>query len=71
MNVHLRAFYVQSGRHQHAHMISDGRATPPLVNRSVDNVLFKVKPTLHQALLQVTDVMSLCCIHGLLYIPDK
>jgi len=29
----------------------------PLVNRSVDDVLVKVKPSLHQALLQVVDVM--------------
>jgi len=40
----------------HAHMISDGRAW---VNRcSVDNVLFKSKPSLHQALSQVINVIK-------------
>jgi len=48
---------VQSVRHQHAHMILCKRS--PLVNRSVDNVLFKVRPSLNQAFSQVIDVMNL------------
>ena len=39
----------------------------PLVNRSVSDVLVKVKPSLHQAFSQVVDVMNLCFIHALLY----
>ena len=37
----------------------------PLVNRSVNNVPFRVKPSLHQAFLQVVDVIVShmhCCI---------
>jgi len=60
MNIHFTAC-VQSAHHQHARMISDGHA---MVNRSVDNVLFKVKPSLHQAFSQVIDVMNLCFGHA-------
>jgi len=46
-------------------MISDGIA-------SIDDVLVKVKTSLHQAFLQVVDVVNLCFIHALLYkTPDK
>jgi len=51
MNIHVRAC-VQSVHHQHAHMISDGSA-------GIDYVPFKVKTNLHQAFLQVVDVMNL------------
>jgi len=37
------------------------------VNRSLNNVLFKVNRSLRQAFLQVTDVTDLCSIHGLLH----
>jgi len=43
---------VRSTHHQHGHMISDGHA-------SIDDVPIKVKTSLHQALLQVVDVMNL------------
>jgi len=46
-----------------ARMISDRRA---LVSRSIDNILLKVKPSLHQALWQVVDVLNRF-IHALLY----
>jgi len=59
MNIHVTAC-VQSVHHQHAHMISDGHA-------SIDGVLVKVKTSLHQAFLQVVDVMNLCFIHALMY----
>ena len=39
----------------------------PLVNCSVDDVLVKVKPSLHQAFSQVVGIMNLCFIHTLLY----
>jgi len=55
MNIHVRAC-VQSVHHQHAHMISDG-------STSIDGVLVKVK-YLHQAFLQVADVMNLCFMHS-------
>ena len=42
---------------QHAHMISDG----------YDDVLVKVKTSLHQAFSRVINVMNLCFIHALLY----
>jgi len=58
MNIHDTAC-VQSVHHQHAHMISDGHA-------SIDNVLVKVKTSLHQAFSQVVDVMNLCFIYALL-----
>jgi len=51
---------VRSAHHQHARMISDGHA-------SIDDVPVKVKTSLHQALLQVVDVMNLCFMHALLY----
>ena len=54
MNTHVRAC-IQSVHHQHAHMISDGHA-------SMDDVLVTVKTNLHQAFLQVIDVMNLCYI---------
>jgi len=38
-----------------------------LVFRSVDGVLVQVKPSLHQALSQVFNVMNLYFIHALLY----
>ena len=62
MNIHIRTC-VQSLRHQHANMISDGRA---LVSGRLDNVLLKVKPSLHQAFSQVVDVLN-SFIHALLY----
>jgi len=62
MNIYFRAC-VQSVYHQHAHMIS----VTPVVNRSVDNVLVKVKPSLNRALSQVIDVMNLRFTHALLY----
>jgi len=34
----------------------------PLVNRSLDSILLKVKPRLHQAFLQVIDVINLCFV---------
>jgi len=44
----------------------------PLVNRSVDDVLVKVKPSLHQAFSQVVGIMNLCFIYTLLYnIPNN
>jgi len=46
--------------HQHAQMISDGHA-------SIDDVPVKVKTSLHQAFLQVVDVMNLYFMHALLY----
>ena len=52
--------HVQSVQHQHAHMISDG-------NASIDDVLVKVKTSLHQVFSQVVDVMNLCFIHALLH----
>jgi len=60
MNIHGRAC-VQSVHHQHAHVISDGHA-------SINDVLVKVKTSLHQAFSQVIDVMNLCFMHALLYI---
>jgi len=42
---------VQSVRHQHA-----CKTVAPLVNCSLDNVLFKVNPSLRKAFLQVIDV---------------
>jgi len=59
MNVHVRAC-VQSVHHQHAYMISDGHA-------SMDDVPVKVKTSLHQAFLQVVDVMNLCFSYTLLF----
>jgi len=38
-----------------------------LNNRSINNVLFRVKPSLHQAFLQVIDVTNLCFKHALLH----
>jgi len=44
----------------------------PLVNRSVSDVLVKVKPSLHQAFLKVVNVVNLCFIYTLLYnTPNK
>jgi len=70
MNIHFRAC-AQSVRHQHVHdlrrqALSLHLAVEPLVNRSVDNVLFKVKPSLHQAFSQIIDVVNLCFVHELL-----
>ena len=59
MNIHVTAC-VKSVHHQHAHMISDGHA-------SIDDVLVKVKTSLHQAFSQVVNVMNLCLIHALLH----
>jgi len=53
-----------------ASMHKRSQTVAPLVNLSLDNVLFKVKPSLHQAFLQVIDVMNLCFIHALLH-ADK
>jgi len=38
-----------------------------LVFRSVDDILVQVKPSLHQAVSQVFNVMNLYFIHTLLY----
>jgi len=59
MSIHVTAC-VQSVHHQHAHMILDGHA-------SIDDVLVKVKTSLHQAFLQVVDIMNLCFVYALLY----
>jgi len=45
-------------------MISDGHS-------SIDDVPVKVKTSLHQAFLQVVDVMNLCFIHALQYNTPK
>jgi len=46
-------------------MISDGHA-------SIDDVQVKVKTSLHQAFLQVINVINLCFIDALLYnTPNK
>jgi len=37
-----------------------------LVNRSISDVLVKVKPSLHQAFLKIVHVMNLCFIHTLI-----
>jgi len=58
MHIHIRTC-VQSLRHQHAHMISDGHV-------AVLTVLVKVKPSLHEAFSQVIDVLN-HFIHALLY----
>jgi len=64
MNIQVRAC-VQSVHHQHTHMISDGHA-------SIEELPVKVKTSLHQACLQVVDVMNLCFTHALLYnTPNK
>ena len=42
-----------------------------LVNRSLDNVLFRVNPSLCQAFLQVIDVTNLCFVHALLHNNPK
>ena len=63
-NKHNFAACVQSVHHQHAYMISDCRTTG---HRSLDNVLFKVNPSLHQAFLQVIDITNLCSVHALLH----
>jgi len=42
-------------------------AVTPLVNHSVDDVLFKVKPSLYQAFWLVIDVANLCFVHALLH----
>jgi len=39
----------------------------PLDSRSLSNVLFKVKPSLHQAFLEVVDITNLCFVHALLH----
>jgi len=39
----------------------------PLVNRSLNDVLSKINPSLHQALLQVIDVTNFCFMHALLH----
>jgi len=64
MNIYLTVC-VTSAHHQHAHMISDGHA-------SIDDVQVKVKTSLHQAFLQVINVINLCFIDALLYnTPNK
>ena len=42
-----------------------------LINRSLDNVLFKVNPSLRQAFLQVIDVTNLCSVHALMQLHPK
>jgi len=63
MNIQLRAC-VQSVHHQHAHVISGGHA-------SIDDVPVKLKTSLHQAFLQVVDVVNLCFMYALLYNTHK
>jgi len=64
MNIQVRVC-IQSVHHHHTHMISDGHA-------KIDDVLVKVKTSLHQAFLQVVNVMNLCFTHTLLYnTPNK
>jgi len=41
-----------------------------LVNRSLDDVMFKVNPSLRKAFLQVIDVTNLCFVHALLITPE-
>jgi len=59
VKVETQKMHMNIVRHQHAHMIS----VTPLVNCSVANGLFKAKPSLHQAFLQVIDVMNLCFVY--------
>jgi len=54
---------VQSVHHQHAR----SQTVAPMVNGSLDDVLSKINPILHQTFLQVTDVTNLCFIHALLH----
>jgi len=61
MNIYIGAC-VQNVHRQHAHMISDGHR-----HASIDDVPVKVKTSLHQAILQVFDVINLCFMHALLY----
>jgi len=64
MNIQVRAC-VQSVHHQHAHIISDSHT-------SIYDVPIKVKTSLHQAFLQVVDVINLCFMYALLYnTPNK
>jgi len=39
----------------------------PLVNRSFNNILFRVNPSLRHALLLLIDVRNLCFVHALLH----
>ena len=65
MNVHVHSMCLKCpppARTQGSQMVT------PVVDRSVDDVLVKVK----SSLLQVVDVMNLCFIQALLYnTPNK
>jgi len=54
MNIQVRAC-VQRVHNQHTHVISDSDG-----HASIDDVPVKVKTSLHQAFLQVVNVMNLC-----------
>jgi len=54
-----------SATSEHTHTWS--QTVAPLVKLSLDNILFKVNPSLRQAFLQVTDVTNLCFVHALLH----
>jgi len=58
MNIHVSAC-VQGVHCQHTHMISDGQT-------SIDDVPLKVQNSLHQAFLQVGDVIIYCFIYAFL-----
>jgi len=48
------------------------RRSSPLVNGSIDDVLFKVKPSLPGSFSQIIDVMRLCFVHTWLHsTPNK
>jgi len=55
LKMHVNAI----SHHRHAHMILDGHA-------SIGDVPIKVKTSLHQAFLQIVDVINLCFMHALL-----
>jgi len=54
LNIHVRAYVVSVHQHSHSQMVTS------LVSRTVDDVLVKVKPSLHRAFLHVVDVVNLC-----------
>ena len=65
INEHSCQSMCSSVHHQQAHMISVDHAI-------INDVLVKVKTSLHQAFSQVVDVMNFCFIHALLCnTPDK
>jgi len=62
--------YVQSVHHQHAHIILS-QVVMPMVSCSLNNILFKVKPSLYQVFLPVIDVMNLCFVHAFLHVTPN